>query len=87
LISGAISFIVSQHYYEIKWEYRKIGAILFIFFGSAVGMIVLRHTGVSYGMRVVVKLLALAGYSYLGMKLDILTRQNFVIVQNGFFRK
>jgi len=28
LISGSIYFLVSQHYYEIRWEYKNIGLIL-----------------------------------------------------------
>ncbi|MCX5714177.1 MAG: oligosaccharide flippase family protein [Candidatus Omnitrophica bacterium] len=84
LISGTISFIVSQRYYEIKWEYGKVSAIFLIFFGSAVIMILLRNFGISYGVRVIVKLMSLAGYLYLGMKLNILTRQNYLLVKNMF---
>ncbi len=84
LISGTFSFIVSQRYYKISWEYGKLSSIFIIFFGSALAMILLRHFAVSYEMRVVVKLISLAGYLYLGMKLNILTRQNYLLVKNMF---
>jgi len=82
LISGAISFVVSQRYYRIGWEYGKICSIFSIFFGSAVTMIMLRNLDVSYETRVIVKLILLVGYLYLGMKLHILTRQNYLLVKS-----
>jgi O-antigen/teichoic acid export membrane protein len=85
LISGIISFVVQQRYYEIKWEYGKIGSIFLIFFGSAVAMILLRNFDISYELRFIVKLISLACYFYLGMKLNILTRQNYSLVKNMFF--
>lgn len=82
LISGAISFVVSQRYYKIEWEYGKIGAIFLIFFSSAITIILLRSYGVSYWMIVIVKLIALASYLYLGMTLNILSKQNYLLVRN-----
>jgi O-antigen/teichoic acid export membrane protein len=81
LISGAISVVVSQHYYEIRWEYGKACSIFFIFFGSALAMILLRHFDISYGIRLMFKLISLAGYVYLGMKIDLLTMQNYRLVR------
>lgn len=81
LISGTISLIVSQHYYEIRWEYGKACMIFFIFFGSVLAIILMRHYGVSYGVRLLFKLTALAGYGYLGMKIHILTMQNYELVR------
>lgn len=85
LISGSISFIVSQRYYNIGWEYGKIASIFLIFFGCAATLILLRNIGISYGIRVVVKLVSLVGYLYLGMKLNILTKQNYLLVKKTIF--
>lgn len=85
LISGAVSFFVSQRYYEIRWEYRKIGSIFLIFFGSAISVILLRNFGTPYGVRIIVKLVSLLGYLYLGMKLNILTKQNIILVKSMIF--
>ncbi|MCX5847519.1 MAG: oligosaccharide flippase family protein [Deltaproteobacteria bacterium] len=82
LISGTVSFIVSQQYYEIKWEYGKIASIFLIFFGSTLAMILLRSFNIPYEMRVVVKLISLTGYLYLGIKLNVLTKQNYLLVRN-----
>lgn len=82
LISGVVSFVVFQHYYTIKWEYEKIGLIFLIFFGSAITAVVLRTFGIPYEIRGAVKILSLAGYLCLGMKLDILTKHNFLLAKN-----
>jgi O-antigen/teichoic acid export membrane protein len=82
LISGSTAFVISQKYYEIKWEYKKIGTIFFIFFGSSIAMILLRNTFVGYEVRLMTKCMSLAFYLYLGMKLNILTRQNYSLVKN-----
>lgn len=85
LISNAISFVVSQRYYEIKWEYRKIGCIFLLFWGSAVSMILMRHFGICYEMRVIVKIISLAGYWYLGVTLNVVNMQNFLLLKNMMF--
>jgi O-antigen/teichoic acid export membrane protein len=82
LISGTVSFIVSQRYYKIGWEYGKIGSIFLIFFGSAVTTILLRKYGISYGMRIIAKLISVIGYLYVGIKLNILTKQNYLFLKN-----
>jgi O-antigen/teichoic acid export membrane protein len=82
LISGIISFVVSQRYFEIKWEYGKIGIIFLIFFGSAICMILLKNLDFSYGIRVIVKLISLVSYLYLGVRLNILTKRNYLLVKN-----
>ena len=82
ITANIISFVVSQRYYAIKWEYGKIWPIFLLFFGSAVTMILLRNYGISYEMRVVVKLMSLLGYLYIGITLNILSRQNYLLVKN-----
>lgn len=82
ILSGTISFAISQKYYEIKWEYRKIGAIFLIFFGASIVIFLLRHAMVPYGFRVIFKGTVLAGYLYLGMKLNILSKQNYFLIKN-----
>jgi len=81
-ITGTISFIVSQHYYKIKWEHGKVVLIFLIFFGSSVTMILMRYFEIPYGVRVIIKLVSSAGYCYLGTKLNILTKQNYLLVKN-----
>ena len=87
LISGAISFVLSQHYYKIEWEYKKIGAIFFIFFISSVLMILLRQSMVDYDIRFLIKTLFIGGYLLLGIKLNIITKGNYILVKDVFLLK
>ncbi|MCG2756955.1 MAG: oligosaccharide flippase family protein [Desulfobacteraceae bacterium] len=82
LISGGISFAVSQHYYEIKWEYKNIGAIFFIFFVSAILMILMRHFSVAYEFRLILKCASVFSYIYLGIKLKVITMENYTLIKN-----
>ena len=82
LISGGISFAVSQHYYEIMWEYKKMGAIFFIFFASAILMILLRHFSVPYEFRLIFKCAAVFSCVYLGIKLKVITMENYILIRN-----
>ena len=82
LISGSISFAVSQHYYEIKWEYKKIAPIFFIFFASAILMILLRHFSVAYEFRLILKCASVFSYIYLGIKLKVITMENYTLIKN-----
>jgi O-antigen/teichoic acid export membrane protein len=82
LISGAISFFVAQHYYEIKWEYTKIGSIYLIFFGSTILLILLRDAGINYYIRMGIKLTSICVYIYTGMKAGVITTENFTVVRN-----
>lgn len=82
LVSGIISFIISQRYYEIKWEYKKVVSIFVIFFGATLLLILLKFYEISYEIRLIVKFFFLAFYLHLGMKINVLTRKNFQLVRN-----
>ena len=82
LISGTISFFIAQQYYEIEWEYTRICPIFLTFFGSAILMILLRDVGVNYYIRVVIKLTSMCVYIYIGMKVGVITIENFTLVKN-----
>ena len=82
LISGGISFAVSQHYYDIKWEYRKMGAIFFIFFASAILMILMRHFSFDYKFRLILKCASVFSYIYIGIKLKVITMENYTLIKN-----
>jgi len=81
LISGVIAFVVSQHYYKIEWEYKKMGFIFLIFFVSSLSIILLRDFAVAYLMRLVVKGIALACYLYLGVRLEIISMENYHMIK------
>ena len=82
IISGSISFAISQYHYKIEWEYKKLGNIFLLYFGAAITMIMLRHFEVSYWIKAIVKFLLLISYFILGVRLNLLTKQNFTLVKN-----
>ena len=77
LVSSIISFVISQYYYKIHWEYKKLAAIYFIFFLSSILMILMRHYPTAYYERVIIKILLLAAYVFLGTKLGYLSKDNY----------
>ncbi|MGL1930792.1 MAG: oligosaccharide flippase family protein [Desulfotalea sp.] len=81
LISGAISFIVSQHYYRIEWEWRKIISIYTLFFCSAIAIILLRYFDLPYSLRLFVKAASLGCFVYVGIQIKVLTRNNILLIK------
>lgn len=84
LISGAISFIVAQKYYTIHWEYKKIGAIFCTFFAAAIAVILLREFMVPHFVRLGMKLLLVAFYVYIGIRIQVITKENYYLLRNIF---
>jgi len=82
LISGAISFTVAQHYYEIKWEYRKVFAMYGILFAAALAIIILRAEMIDYPIRLAVKCVFALAYIYVGMRIGIITLENLKILRH-----
>ncbi len=85
LVSGGISFIVSQRYYNIRWEYRKIGLILVVFFGSCLTTLLLLDYAHAYSVRLAAKLACLAIYLGIGMQFGIVTRASVAIMKKSLF--
>ena len=77
LLSRGIFFLIAQRLYEIHWEYAKIAAIYGVFIGSALLVLFLRHGDATYVQRLIFKLLAMISYGYLGVRIGILTIENW----------
>lgn len=86
LISGSIAFYISQHYYEIKWEYKKIGCIFLFFFIAAILLIIMRNTGIEYIFRLIFKIVFLFFYLYIGIKFEIINRENYNLFKDIFLK-
>lgn len=82
LISGYISFVVSQHYYQIKWEYKKLGLIFLSFTAFTMCIILLRYFNVEYTVRLMIKCVFISIYVFLGIKLKIITNENYTLIKN-----
>jgi O-antigen/teichoic acid export membrane protein len=87
LLTVSISFVISQHYYKIDWEYRKVGAIYLLFLISSITMIIMRHIGFDYLLRLLVKFTFLSAYLYLGVKLKIITKENILLIRRSIASK
>jgi O-antigen/teichoic acid export membrane protein len=82
ILSGVISFLVSQHYYRIDWEYRRLVMVYGIFFFSSLTLLLMRYFEINYMIRLASKGLILSLYTYLGVKLNVLSAENFSMVRN-----
>ena len=87
LITGFISFYLSQKYYRIKWEKVKIASILLLFFFSVMISILFRHYEIIYMFRLSTKVLCLMGVILLGTKLDIINKQTFILIKGALVSK
>lgn len=82
LISGGVSFYISQNYYKIYWEYDKLILIFSVFLVSSITCIILRENQVSYLLRFSFKIITLLIYAYMGLRFQIITRQNIYLIKN-----
>jgi O-antigen/teichoic acid export membrane protein len=82
IISGGFSFYISQKYYEIKWEYRKLILIFGIFLFFTLGSMGLRHYGLIYEFRLIFKLTGISLFLLLGVRMNLLSRENLQLILN-----
>jgi len=91
LISGAAGFVISQRYYRIQWEYKKIGMMLLVFYVATFMALLLRDIHFPYHFRLAVKGVFLLLYLSMGARFGIVTLENLAIVRRSFlgpfFRK
>lgn len=80
-ISGALFFLLSQYYYEIKWEYPKMISMSVVFLASCLFLLIFRQTLV-YPVLFAIKLAAISSYLYLGFKFQIFSRENFILIKD-----
>ncbi len=81
LISGSISFVVSQHYYRIRWEYQNLALIFITFFGSSILLLLMRYFHTDYTSHLILKFISIGIYTAIGVKLKIITTENYLIVK------
>lgn len=88
LITGTITFIISQRYFRIEWEAKKIVTIFGIFCGSSLLVLFTINSYTYYPLHVVLKLFCVSGFIFLGMRLHILTSKNLKLLWDiGTFKK
>jgi O-antigen/teichoic acid export membrane protein len=82
LIMGTVGLIVSQHYFYIHWEVKKMVAIYSVFCISSLLILFNMNGSVVYSVSLALKLFCLAFYVYLGVMLRIVTIQNFKLLRD-----
>ena len=87
MLSGTISFLVSQHFYKIKWEYKNLAYIFLPFFGFSILIILLRDLNTAYLVLLGVKIAALMIYALIGVKLRVITVENFLLIRKMILLK
>ena len=87
LILAMITFVVAQRCFRIEWESGPMTAIFGLLFASALVTIALRGLGVPYPTLLVVKLLAVTAFLWLGTRLHVLTAGNLALVRDLALRR
>ncbi len=82
VISCSISFAISHYYYRIKWEYEKLAYIFLTFFGFSILIVLLRNMNTAYSVLLGVKIVAVAIYALIGLKLQVITMENYTLIRN-----
>ena len=80
IVTGSVAFIISQHYFHIYWEVKKIIAIYSVFCISSLLTLFIVSGSVGYSVCFVLKLLCVFVYMFLGVRLHILTSQNLKLL-------
>ena len=81
LISGAIHFVISQKYYNIKWEYKKIISIFLLFFVSSILIITMRSISISYPFRFAVKCGSIISFLFIGISIKAINIENINLLR------
>ena len=77
LFSGAIKILVAQHYYRIHYELKKILWIMGTFFTGAIIIVSMHLLEYPYLWSLFVKGIILAIFIYLGVRYNIIIKENF----------
>lgn len=83
LVFGVISLTLSQYYYYINYEWKKILAIYFVFISGSLSMIFI---DITYIQLLYLKIIYLFIYLFLGVHYKILTKENFGIIKSFLFK-
>ena len=84
MISGSITFIVSQHYYRIHYEAKKMFIIYFIHFSTSLLLLYIRSISIGYDYRVTLKIFAILTFIAIGNKINILNGTSLRAVISAF---
>jgi O-antigen/teichoic acid export membrane protein len=84
VISSSIRLIVAQHYYKINYEWKKISWIMGIFFTGSIIVVSLFLLGTPYLWNLFIKGIIVIIFVNLGIRYDIVTKENFIVIYSSF---
>jgi O-antigen/teichoic acid export membrane protein len=87
IVTLSLRHLMGQRYYEIRWEYRRVGSMLAVLFGSTLLMVVVRALDLPYVLRLGTKLACCGVYFALGVHSKVLTRANVALVRSALSRR
>lgn len=79
--------LVARRFYRIEWELGKLAAIFGMLLACSLVAVWLRNAGVSYWLRLAVKLALCGAYLWIGMRLSFVSRQNYELVRGIVTRR
>lgn len=87
VIMTTVTFVVGQRCFRIRWEAGPMVSIFGLLFASTFLTIGLRALNVPYPFLLVAKCVALAAFVWLGIRLDILSKENLRLVRDLVLRR
>lgn len=81
-ITVCVGLVVSQKYFKLDWERGKMAVLFVVFFASTITVLLLRTFLDAYLVRLAFKLVAMTGYILLGVRLNVITRDNYLLLKN-----
>jgi len=82
LVTGYVAFLISQHYFHIQWEVKKVAAIFSVFCISSLLTLFVIGGYFPYLLSIILRLVCFAVYIYLGVRLRVITSQNLKLLWN-----
>ncbi len=87
LVTGTVMILMAQRYYFVKWHYGQLASIFITAFVSIVMLVILRNFSYDYMARLFVKCFVFCIYSFIGVRLNIISMNNIYFVKNIFVQR
>jgi O-antigen/teichoic acid export membrane protein len=87
LLSGTISFLVSQKHYRINWDYKILGFISLVYVAFTLIILMMIEFDIIYQLRLFLKLLFILFFIFIGIITKIITREKYNIIKNNILHR
>ncbi len=86
LLAGVIHYVMSQRAYRIHYEAAPLAAVFGTLVLAGAISVALRELHIDYVVRVAVKLVCVAAYLGVGVKIGVITRSNLAMARGAVWR-